>query len=115
MCVVTITCCFNFSGSWKQRTFKEYNFDAMGIPPVRGHLHPLMKVRAQYRQIFLEMGLVGNLWISEFTRICVVYKCVCECVCVCVCLCVCVCVCVCCSSDIDIKNVEEITITEIIF
>lgn len=63
----------DLSGSWKQQTFKEYNFDAMGIPPVRGHLHPLMKVRAQYRQIFLEMGLV------------------CLCMCVFVCLC-CVCV-----------------------
>ncbi|XP_065907105.1 phenylalanine--tRNA ligase alpha subunit-like [Dysidea avara] len=44
--------------SWKDCTFKEYNFDAMGIPPVCGHLHPLMKVRAQYRQIFLEMGFI---------------------------------------------------------
>ena len=24
--------------------------------PTSGHLHPLMKVRAQFRQIFLEMG-----------------------------------------------------------
>ena len=45
-----------FSGSWKSKNFKPYNFQALGIPPSCGHLHPLMKVRAEYRQIFLEMG-----------------------------------------------------------
>ena len=44
------------SGSWKTAKFKPYNFDAMGIQPPAGHLHPLLKVRAEYRQIFLEMG-----------------------------------------------------------
>ena len=44
------------SGSWKEKKFKAYNFDAQGIMPTSGHLHPLMKVRAQFRQIFLEMG-----------------------------------------------------------
>jgi len=44
------------NGSWKTKKFKDYNFDALGIPPTGGHLHPLMKVRTQYRQIFLEMG-----------------------------------------------------------
>lgn len=44
------------SGSWKSATFKPYNFDALGISPPSGHLHPLLKVRAEYRQIFLEMG-----------------------------------------------------------
>ena len=43
-------------GSWKDKHFKDYNFDAMGIPPERGHLHPLLKVRQEFRQIFLEMG-----------------------------------------------------------
>ncbi|XP_059496040.1 phenylalanine--tRNA ligase alpha subunit isoform X2 [Stegostoma tigrinum] len=43
-------------GSWKEKKFKPYNFDAMGIVPECGHLHPLMKVRTQFRQIFLEMG-----------------------------------------------------------
>jgi phenylalanyl-tRNA synthetase alpha chain len=32
------------------------NLEAMGVPPQAGHLHPLMKVRADFRQIFLEMG-----------------------------------------------------------
>ncbi|XP_002128146.2 phenylalanine--tRNA ligase alpha subunit [Ciona intestinalis] len=43
-------------GSWKTKTFKEYNYNALGAPPAAGHLHPLMKVRSAYRQIFLEMG-----------------------------------------------------------
>ena len=46
----------DFSGSWKTKSFKAYNFDALGVPPTRGHFHPLMKVRAEIRQIFLEMG-----------------------------------------------------------
>jgi phenylalanyl-tRNA synthetase alpha chain len=44
------------SGEWKEAHFKEYNFDAMGQKPVSGHLHPLMKVRAEIRSIFLELG-----------------------------------------------------------
>ncbi|XP_061604385.1 phenylalanine--tRNA ligase alpha subunit isoform X1 [Phyllopteryx taeniolatus] len=44
------------TGSWKENNFKLYNFDAMGVAPDCGHLHPLMKVRTQFRQIFLEMG-----------------------------------------------------------
>ncbi|KAF0032333.1 hypothetical protein F2P81_014623 [Scophthalmus maximus] len=44
------------NGSWKEKKFKPYNFDAMGVAPDCGHLHPLMKVRTQFRQIFLEMG-----------------------------------------------------------
>ncbi|XP_038067920.1 phenylalanine--tRNA ligase alpha subunit-like [Patiria miniata] len=44
------------SGSWKDHKFKEYNLDALGVMPASGHLHPLLKVRAQFRQIFLEMG-----------------------------------------------------------
>ncbi|KAF7661382.1 hypothetical protein LDENG_00262690 [Lucifuga dentata] len=44
------------SGSWKEKKFKPYNFEAMGVAPDCGHLHPLLKVRTQFRQIFLEMG-----------------------------------------------------------
>ncbi len=39
------------SGSWKSASFKSYNFEALGIQPQRGHLHPLLKVRAEYRQV----------------------------------------------------------------
>lgn len=41
---------------WKDLKFKPYNFDALGAPLERGFLHPLLKVRAEFRQIFLEMG-----------------------------------------------------------
>ncbi|CAK1579759.1 unnamed protein product [Parnassius mnemosyne] len=44
------------TGSWKQLQFKPYNFDALGQPPECGHLHPLLKVRSEFREIFLEMG-----------------------------------------------------------
>ncbi|UXI19951.1 histone-lysine N-methyltransferase SMYD3 [Sarcoptes scabiei] len=43
-------------GTWKTKSFKEYNFNALGVTVERGHLHPLLKVREQFRQIFLEMG-----------------------------------------------------------
>jgi len=43
-------------GTWKDKKFKEYNFAAKGILPERGHLHPLLKVKEQFRQIFLELG-----------------------------------------------------------
>lgn len=42
--------------SWKNKTFKLYNFNALGVPPVCGHLHPLLKVRTEFHNIFLEMG-----------------------------------------------------------
>ncbi|KAL0949400.1 hypothetical protein HGRIS_009463 [Hohenbuehelia grisea] len=44
------------SGSWKTSTFKKYNFEAEGIPTNGGGLHPLLKVREEIRNIFLEMG-----------------------------------------------------------
>ncbi|XP_066994203.2 phenylalanine--tRNA ligase alpha subunit isoform X2 [Anabrus simplex] len=44
------------TGAWKDLVFKPYNYNSMGTLPEGGHLHPLLKVRAQIRQIFLEMG-----------------------------------------------------------
>ncbi|WFC99998.1 phenylalanine--tRNA ligase [Malassezia yamatoensis] len=44
------------SGEWKKATFKKYNFDAEGISPPSGALHPLLKVREEFRKIFFEMG-----------------------------------------------------------
>ena len=44
------------SGSWKTTQLKDYNLNSMGVVPNAGCLHPLLKVRAEYRQIFLEMG-----------------------------------------------------------
>jgi len=44
------------SGGWKDKKFKTYNFNSLGTPVTCGHLHPLLKVRTEFRQIFLEMG-----------------------------------------------------------
>ncbi|PHH64182.1 hypothetical protein CDD81_4929 [Ophiocordyceps australis] len=44
------------SGSWKTATFKPYNFKALGADQNAGALHPLNKVRHEFRQIFFEMG-----------------------------------------------------------
>lgn len=41
---------------YKDLKFKPYNFEALGAPPERGHLHPLLKFRTEMRQIFFEMG-----------------------------------------------------------
>ena len=40
----------------------------LGVRPEGGHLHPLLKVRAEYRQIFLEMGfeeMRTNRWVES--------------------------------------------------
>ncbi|KAF2739337.1 putative phenylalanine--tRNA ligase beta chain [Polyplosphaeria fusca] len=44
------------NGSWKTVTWKPYNFKARGADQYAGALHPLNKVRAEFRQIFFEMG-----------------------------------------------------------
>lgn len=44
------------NNAWRNKKFKDYNFDALGIMPECGHLHPLQKVRTEIRKIFLEMG-----------------------------------------------------------
>ncbi|KAJ3295210.1 hypothetical protein HDU79_009650 [Rhizoclosmatium sp. JEL0117] len=46
------------SGEWKTAQFKKYNFapGVTGVVPRGGYLHPLMKVREEFRQIFLELG-----------------------------------------------------------
>ncbi|EMC99472.1 hypothetical protein BAUCODRAFT_29824 [Baudoinia panamericana UAMH 10762] len=50
-------------GSWKTATFKPYNFKARGVLGEAGHggtgaLHPLNKVREEFRKIFFNMGFV---------------------------------------------------------
>ncbi|CRK23298.1 hypothetical protein BN1708_013665 [Verticillium longisporum] len=44
------------SGAWKTADFKPYNFKALGADQNSGALHPLNKVRHEFRQIFFEMG-----------------------------------------------------------
>ncbi|KAL9246797.1 hypothetical protein vseg_020289 [Gypsophila vaccaria] len=43
-------------GDWKGLVLKEYNFNAKGLPPECGHLHPLLKVKQQFKMIFIRMG-----------------------------------------------------------
>lgn len=51
-----ITAAMIASGTWKDEVFKPYNFDAEGQDVEGGHLHPLLKVRAEIREIFIGMG-----------------------------------------------------------
>lgn len=44
------------SGSWKTAYLKPYNFNAKGAPTPSGTLHPLNKVRQEFRNIFFDMG-----------------------------------------------------------
>jgi phenylalanyl-tRNA synthetase alpha chain len=44
------------SGAWKDVKLKPYNFKAKGALTPAGALHPLNKVRHEFRQIFFEMG-----------------------------------------------------------
>lgn len=44
------------SGSWKKAEFKPYNFHSEGMVPPSGALHPLNKVREEFRQIFFSLG-----------------------------------------------------------
>ncbi|KAI9673611.1 MAG: Phenylalanyl-tRNA synthetase, beta subunit, cytoplasmic [Caeruleum heppii] len=44
------------SGAWKDLSFKPYNFNSLGAITPTGALHPLNKVRHEFRQIFFEMG-----------------------------------------------------------
>ena len=44
------------SGAWKTAQLKPYNFKAKGALTMSGALHPLMKVRHEFRQIFFELG-----------------------------------------------------------
>ena len=56
------------SGKWKQTTFKEYNFQTLGESVGGGYLHPLLKVRAEFRKILLEMGfseMPTNKWVES--------------------------------------------------
>ena len=56
------------SGSWKSTAFKDYNFRTLGEYVGGGHLHPLLKVRAEFRKILMEMGfeeMPTNKWVES--------------------------------------------------
>lgn len=44
------------SGEWENVDFAPLNFEAKGQRIASGHEHPLLKVRYEFRQIFLQMG-----------------------------------------------------------
>ena len=43
-------------GAWKELSFKTVNLRSMGVPVAGGSYHPLLKVRAEFRRILMEMG-----------------------------------------------------------
>jgi phenylalanyl-tRNA synthetase alpha chain len=44
-------------GTWRDETFKAYNLvPGAGAMPSGGHVHPLLKVRQQFRETFLQLG-----------------------------------------------------------
>eukprot|EP01015_Nassula_variabilis_P004706 TRINITY_DN1329_c0_g1_i1.p1 TRINITY_DN1329_c0_g1~~TRINITY_DN1329_c0_g1_i1.p1 ORF type:complete len:341 (-),score=88.14 TRINITY_DN1329_c0_g1_i1:142-1164(-) len=43
-------------GTWKDAQFKPYNYHALGKEIQTGNLHPLLKVRSQFRTVLIEMG-----------------------------------------------------------
>eukprot|EP00560_Eucampia_antarctica_P008461 CAMPEP_0197826314 /NCGR_PEP_ID=MMETSP1437-20131217/3285_1 /TAXON_ID=49252 ORGANISM="Eucampia antarctica, Strain CCMP1452" /NCGR_SAMPLE_ID=MMETSP1437 /ASSEMBLY_ACC=CAM_ASM_001096 /LENGTH=505 /DNA_ID=CAMNT_0043426701 /DNA_START=42 /DNA_END=1559 /DNA_ORIENTATION=- len=56
------------SGSWKTTTFKPYNFLTLGEKVGGGYLHPLLKVRAEFRKILMQMGfdeMPTNKWVES--------------------------------------------------
>eukprot|EP00758_Cryptobia_borreli_P005281 Tbor_TRINITY_DN4815_c0_g1::TRINITY_DN4815_c0_g1_i1::g.1376::m.1376/K01889/FARSA, pheS; phenylalanyl-tRNA synthetase alpha chain len=54
--VTDITPAMIRDGSWAIEKFKKLNFAADGILPTGGQLHPLLKVRQEFREIFLDLG-----------------------------------------------------------
>ena len=56
------------SGAWKTTPFKPYNLITLGTKVEGGFLHPLMKVRAEFRKILMEMGFTEmptNKWVES--------------------------------------------------
>jgi len=56
------------SGAWKTTPFKPYNFLTLGEKVGGGYLHPLLKVRAEFRKILMQMGfseMPTNKWVES--------------------------------------------------
>lgn len=55
-------------GSWQSAEFKEYNMEAAAPEVSCGQLHPLLKVRQEFREIFMELGfqeMETNHWVES--------------------------------------------------
>jgi len=55
-CVSDLSASMLASKEWQSSAWKEYNFNALGLQPKGGHLHPLLKIRSQFKKILFEMG-----------------------------------------------------------
>jgi len=56
------------SGAWKDTEFKPYNLLTLGENVGGGYLHPLLKVRAEFRKILMQMGfeeMPTNKWVES--------------------------------------------------
>jgi phenylalanyl-tRNA synthetase alpha chain len=56
------------AGTWETTPFKSYNFVTIGLPVGGGYLHPLLKVRAEFRKILMQMGFAEmptNKWVES--------------------------------------------------
>jgi phenylalanyl-tRNA synthetase alpha chain len=56
------------SGAYKTTPFKDYNYQTLGAPVNGGYLHPLLKVRAEFRKILMQMGfeeMPTNKWVES--------------------------------------------------
>ncbi|GMH67966.1 hypothetical protein TL16_g04813, partial [Triparma laevis f. inornata] len=56
------------SGAWETTEFKPYNFATVGEKVGGGYLHPLLKVRAEFRKILMQMGfseMPTNKWVES--------------------------------------------------
>lgn len=53
---------------WASLSFKKVNLNSMGVAPGGGNFHPLLKVRAEFRRILMEMGFAEmptNRWVES--------------------------------------------------
>jgi len=56
------------SGEWKDTIFKPYTFLTFGQSVGGGYLHPLLKVRAEFRKVLMQMGfeeMPTNRWVES--------------------------------------------------
>jgi phenylalanyl-tRNA synthetase alpha chain len=54
--------------AWQKEKFKDYNFNATGSSINGGYLHPLLKVRQEFRMILMGMGfeeMPTNRWVES--------------------------------------------------
>lgn len=53
--------------NFNDQKFKPYNFDSLGTFPTAGALHPLLRIREEFKRIFLEMGF-GEMQTNKYVE-----------------------------------------------